>query len=113
MLRQRSDTLDESYRVFLGGLLSGGARVFSRSFLNEIVSGIPKIEEGLIVGGEMEGVGLLSVSPRDEPLWIVAKGICDFANRKRDRVIKTARPIACRNRRPLCFRHLRQLLITY
>ena len=45
----------------------------------------------------MEGVGLLSVSPANEPAWIVVKGISDFADENRDVVIEQYRPIACRN----------------
>jgi nucleoside phosphorylase len=60
------------------------------------VNGVPPAEDG-IVGGEMEGVGLLSVSPRDDPIWIVVKGICDFADEERDRIIKKSRPVACAN----------------
>jgi len=76
--------------------LSGAARVFSRYYLAELMSQVPGVKDG-IVGGEMEGVGLLSVSPRTEPLWIVIKGICDFADEQRDVEIKKTRPVACQN----------------
>jgi len=45
----------------------------------------------------MEGVGLLSVSPRKMPSWVVVKGICDFADENRHAEIEDARPAACRN----------------
>lgn len=83
-------------QIHVGELLSGAARVFSRNFLKELMSQVPGVSDG-IVGGEMEGVGLLSVSPRAEPLWIVIKGICDFADDQRDVEIKETRPVACRN----------------
>jgi nucleoside phosphorylase len=83
-------------QVHVGELLSGAARVFSRYYLAELIEKVPGVEDG-IVGGEMEGVGLLSVSPRKEPLWIVIKGICDFADEQRDVEIKETRPLACRN----------------
>jgi adenosylhomocysteine nucleosidase len=49
-----------------------------------------------IVGGEMEGIGLLSISPPEKPSWIVVKAISDFADEDRDAIIKETRPIACR-----------------
>jgi len=51
----------------------------------------------MIVGGEMEGVGFLSVSDPENPSWIVAKGICDFADEERVHIIKDTRSEACRN----------------
>ena len=53
----------------------------------------------------MEGVGLLSVSPRKQPMWIVVKGICDFADENRDAEIAENRPLACQN--AISFRPLR------
>jgi adenosylhomocysteine nucleosidase len=45
----------------------------------------------------MEGVGLLSLSPANDPAWIVVKGISDFADEDRDAVIEGNRPLACGN----------------
>jgi adenosylhomocysteine nucleosidase len=85
------------YQVFFGGMLSGGARIFSSAFLRELVNGVPAAEDG-IIGGDMEGVGLLASSPRDNPVWVVVKGISDFANDERHRGIDAAaRTAACRN----------------
>lgn len=84
------------YQVHIGALLSGSARIHSRLFRDELVSLIPPEEDG-IIGGEMEGVGLLSISPANDPAWIVVKGISDFADEDRDAVIEQNRPIACRN----------------
>jgi adenosylhomocysteine nucleosidase len=50
-----------------------------------------------IVGGEMEGVGLIAISPDRDPAWIVVNGISDFADEDRDQVIEQNRPLACRN----------------
>ena len=51
-----------------------------------------------IVGGEMEGVGLLAASLKaDDPIWCVVKGISDFADENRDAEIVIGRPRACRN----------------
>ncbi len=84
------------HTISFGELLSGAARVFSRHYLAELLTLVPGVKDG-IIGGEMEGVGLLSVSPRKQPLWIVVKGICDFADENRDAEIADNRPIACRN----------------
>jgi nucleoside phosphorylase len=96
--KAKESTTDEKrgYQVFFGDVLSGGARVFSRKFIRELVTGVPQAEDG-VVGGEMEGVGLLSVSPMNDPLWCVVKGISDFGDENRDQVIKESRPVACKN----------------
>lgn len=84
------------HAVSFGELLSGAARVFSRHYLAELLTLVPGVQDG-IIGGEMEGVGLLSVSPRKQPMWIVVKGICDFADENRDAEIAENRPLACQN----------------
>jgi nucleoside phosphorylase len=86
-----------SFGVHVGAILSGAARIQSRRFRDELVRGIPAGEDP-IVGGEMEGVGLLAASlTADDPIWCVVKGISDFADEGRDSVIESNRPIACRN----------------
>jgi adenosylhomocysteine nucleosidase len=85
------------FRVHLGAMLSGAARIHSRSFRDELVRSVPGGDDP-IVGGEMEGVGLLAASTAaDDPVWCVVKGISDFADEDRDAVLPTNRPIACRN----------------
>ena len=84
------------HSILFGELLSGAARIFSRHYLAELLRLVPGVKDG-IIGGEMEGVGLTSVSPRKKPSWIVVKGICDFADENRDAEIEKTRPIACRN----------------
>jgi adenosylhomocysteine nucleosidase len=85
------------FGVYLGAMLSGAARIHSGFFRDELVCSVPPGEE-LIIGGEMEGVGLLAASTAsDDPIWCVVKGISDFADENRDAVIHTNRPIACRN----------------
>jgi nucleoside phosphorylase len=86
----------QGFQVLFGALLSGGARIFSAAFREELVAGVPAGDEP-VIGGEMEGAGLLSVSPVDDPIWIVVKGISDFADEQRDTEIKRTRPIACIN----------------
>ena len=84
------------HAITFGELLSGAARIFSRHYLAELLRLVPGVKDG-IIGGEMEGVGLTSISPRKKPLWVVVKGICDFADENRDAEIEKTRPIACRN----------------
>lgn len=87
-----------AFRVHVGGLLSGGARIFSQPFLRELLADIAGSgTTGGYVGGEMEGAGLLSVCERTKPIWIVVKGISDFADDERDTEIQATRPQACYN----------------
>jgi nucleoside phosphorylase len=105
MLRREANRGAYGHRIYFGGLLSGGARIFSRRFLKELVNGVPQAEDG-IIGGDMEGVGLLSVSPPDAPIWIVVKAISDFADEERGnvkmddagrKVFEEKRRVACLN----------------
>lgn len=93
---QKSNRNSDNYKVHVGAILSGSARIRSKYFRDELVSSIPPGDD-LIVGGEMEGFGLLSISPPDEPIWIVIKGISDFADEFRDDVIEEGRQKACSN----------------
>lgn len=96
-LRSGYDNGTYDHQVFFGGMLSGGARLFSSAFLRELVDGVPAAEDG-VVGGDMEGVGLLASSPLDAPSWVVVKGISDFADEARHRQVDgAARAAACRN----------------
>jgi nucleoside phosphorylase len=86
-----------SFGIHVGAMLSGAARISSRRFRDELVRGVPSGEDP-IVGGEMEGVGLLAASTAaDDPIWCVVKGISDFADEDRNLVIETSRPLACGN----------------
>lgn len=86
-----------AFGVHLGALLSGAARIHCADYRNELVRLVPT-GENAIVGGEMEGVGLLAASVAgDDPIWCVVKGISDFADEDRDTVIGSSRAPACRN----------------
>ena len=88
---------EHPYGVHLGPILSGAARIHSALFRDELVRSVAT-GEGPVIGGEMEGVGLLAASVEaDNPIWCVVKGISDFADEHRDAVIDSSRPIACRN----------------
>jgi adenosylhomocysteine nucleosidase len=86
-----------SFGVHVGPILSGAARIHSKRFRDELVRAVSAGRDR-VVGGEMEGVGLLAASlAADNPIWCVVKGISDFADEDRDAVIERYRPIACRN----------------
>ena len=75
-----------AFSVYLGAMLSGAARIRSSFFRDELVRSVPAGEDS-IIGGEMEGVGLLAASTAaDDPTWCVVKGISDFADEHRDAV---------------------------
>jgi nucleoside phosphorylase len=81
------------FKIHVGAILSGAARIRSRTFRDELVRNVPAGEDP-VVGGEMEGVGLLAASTASsDPIWCVVKGISDFA----DEVIDQHRRLACRN----------------
>lgn len=84
------------FRVSTGLLLSGGARISSRSFRDSLVAAVPPGREP-VIGGDMEGVGLLSVSHARDPRWVVVKGISDFAEGGAGSTKPAVRLAACRN----------------
>ncbi|MDM8549340.1 hypothetical protein QUF72_04645 [Desulfobacterales bacterium HSG2] len=95
LFQKANRTYTKDYRVFFGTILSGSARIFSAVFRDELLQMLPQGDK--IIGGEMEAMGLLSISPPKYPIWIVVKGISDFANKDRNEIIKQSRPLACRN----------------
>lgn len=98
--------VERSYRIHFGAMLSGAARIHSAFFRDELVRGVPSDDP--IVGGEMEGVGLLAASRgADDPVWCIVKGISDFADAERDRDVAEARAAACRNAADFVFSALR------
>ncbi|MDC0712394.1 hypothetical protein POL68_28280 [Stigmatella sp. ncwal1] len=85
-----------TFRISFGTLLSGGARVSSQQFRDELFNHAPS-GRFPVIGGDMEGVGFLAVAPAERPVWIVVKGISDFGE---DPVADTApsnRATACLN----------------
>jgi adenosylhomocysteine nucleosidase len=97
LFRREQERGAHSFDIYIGAILSGAARIHSRRFRDELIRSVPA-GDGLIVGGEMEGVGLIAASfTADDPIWCVVKGISDFADEDRDTVIEEHRPLACRN----------------
>jgi nucleoside phosphorylase len=96
MLKSEINREARAFSVSLGLLLSGGARISSGQFRDSLASQIPDGPHP-VIGGDMEGVGLLSVSPSDDPRWVVVKGISDFAEGKSSTTDVSMRETACRN----------------
>jgi nucleoside phosphorylase len=96
-LFRREQRQKHTFNVQLGAMLSGAARIHSGFYRDELVRSVPPGED-LIIGGEMEGVGLLAASETwGDPVWCIVKGISDFADENRNVVIDANRPVACRN----------------
>ncbi len=88
---------EQPFGVHVGTILSGAARIHCAAFRDELARSVLPGDRPLI-GGEMEGVGLLAASAgADDPIWCVVKGISDFADEGRDAVISESRPVACLN----------------
>lgn len=90
--KERREKAGESeFKIHIGAMLSGAARIHCAAYRDELLRIAPSEGEEF-VGGEMEGVGLLSGSMKaGDPVWCVVKGISDFADENRDNDIKTGR----------------------
>lgn len=95
-LREKART-KFGFAIHVGAMLSGAARIHCATFRDELYGTVPHGNEP-IVGGEMEGVGLLAAAVKaDDPAWCVVKGICDFADEKRAEEIKIGLTVAPQN----------------
>lgn len=65
--------------VHVGLIASGEVLSNSNNFLEELKQSEPEI-----IGGEMEGAGVLSAAERENCNWIIVKAICDWGARKTD-----------------------------
>lgn len=81
--------------VHLGAFLSGASRIHCSTYRDALCAAFP--DRGVVVGGDMEGIGLLASSDETRPRWIIVKGISDFADASRELVIKETRSRACYN----------------
>ncbi|MEO5727813.1 MAG: hypothetical protein ABI134_04745 [Byssovorax sp.] len=103
--------MGEPERVIVGTLLSGGARIESARFRDDLIANIPAMEPQ-VVGGEMEAVGAVSAATNDdidEPGWIVVKGISDFADTPSRAKIEESRNGAARSAARVVLRTLQSL----
>jgi adenosylhomocysteine nucleosidase len=86
------------FTTHFGGILSGGSRIRSQLYLRELLAAVTGgAGPGGYVGGEMEGVGLLAASEKAKPLWIIVKGISDFADDQQRAEVEARRAEACLN----------------
>jgi adenosylhomocysteine nucleosidase len=84
--------------VDLGVILSGGARIESAAYRDEVVASLPPMDQP-VIGGEMEGMGAISAALSTDPYdpgWVVVKGISDFADGPSRLKIKETRAVAAR-----------------
>jgi nucleoside phosphorylase len=95
IFRRERERTERPYAVHVGAMLTGAAHISCRAYRDHLVARCARDER--IVGGEMEGAGILSLSAKSESRWIIAKGIIDFADEDRDRVYQNNRKSACRN----------------
>lgn len=86
------------FTTHFGGLFSGGSRIRSQRYLQELLAAVTGgAGPGGYVGGEMEGVGLLAAGEKAKPIWIIVKGISDFADDQQRAEVEARRPEACIN----------------
>jgi nucleoside phosphorylase len=71
---------DAGLRVTFGTILSGGSRIESQQYRDELLSAIPATGFSQAVGGEMEAAGVVSASRNTNDAWLVVKGVSDFAD---------------------------------
>lgn len=69
----------EESEIHFGVIASGEKLVNSEEFVKELMNQEPEL-----IGGEMEGVGLVSVAERYKKDWILIKGISDWGVGKTD-----------------------------
>jgi adenosylhomocysteine nucleosidase len=94
------------FRVHVGMLLSGGARIQSASYRDYLLRFVPSGDRPF-VGGEMEGVGLPPANV--DPAWILVKGISDFADGADPDSFPARRAMACNNAAGFVLRTLTKL----
>ena len=94
MFERASKRIQYPFRVSFGTLLSGGARISSRRFRDEIARTVASNPaHGMPIGGDMEAAGLLSVAHK----WVVVKAISDFAEGTMSTTDDAERTRACQN----------------
>jgi nucleoside phosphorylase len=94
VMQRLSSRPDWKRKVHFGALLTGGARIHCAKFRDGLAKRLSCHGEP-VIGGEMEGAGLLSASSPETPIWLIVKGISDFADERRDKEIGANRPLAC------------------
>lgn len=83
----------DGFKHQFGVLLSGSAKVECTAYRDQLFRWCGQF--GSLIGGEMEGVALLSL--RKDWAGIIVKGICDFAEDGQVEEVKQHRTLACTN----------------
>lgn len=96
MLEREAEAAEWVDKVSFGAMLTGAAKIQCTTYRNELVVEFSDSGEP-VVGGEMEGVGMLATCDESAPVWIVVKGISDYADEKSDEDVKVGRTVACHN----------------
>lgn len=101
-----ADDTGGPFRVHVGTFLSGGARIQSASYRDQLLRSVPSGNRPF-VGGEMEGVGLPPANV--DPAWVLVKGISDFADGADLESFPVNRALACKNSSRFVLRTLTKL----
>jgi nucleoside phosphorylase len=98
LFERESSEGKHDFTTHFGGILSGGSRIRSQLYLRELLAAVTGgAGPGGYVGGEMEGVGLLAASEKAKPVWVIVKGISDFADDQQRAEVEARRAKACLN----------------
>lgn len=113
LVRRHADRASLPFRVHFGAMLSGSAQIRCRAYRDHLAAKLDKklvdldkqerkkAGEGLterVVGGEMEGVGLIATPPSGGlASWLIVKGISDFADEEHRDDNPESRLRACEN----------------
>ena len=110
LLRRHVAGQPPSFEVHFGAILSGNAQIRCAAYRDHLVAKFDKKLTDLdqqhrskgrslverVVGGEMEGIGLITMPPaNDETRWLVVKGISDFADEEHGNENRSNRRLAC------------------
>jgi nucleoside phosphorylase len=83
-------------RAKIGCLLTGSAQVRSEKYRDYLLRTC-RVAASNIIGGEMEAIGLLSLHERNRCIWLVVKGISDFADGDSGDDADAGKKLACSN----------------
>jgi nucleoside phosphorylase len=112
LLRRHVGRRPSSFGVHFGALLSGSAQIRCRAYRDHLVAKFNKKLNDLdaqrrkrgdvlserVVGGEMEGVGLLAMPPSGGVTsWTIVKGVSDFADEEHQSDNESHRLLASKN----------------
>ncbi|WP_437955924.1 hypothetical protein WME76_31210 [Sorangium sp. So ce119] len=113
LLRRHIERSPPGFRVHFGAMLSGSAQIRCGAYRDHLVAKLNKKLTDLdreqqkkkgsslserVIGGEMEGVGLLATPPTEGSVsWLIVKGISDFADEEHKSDSNERRSFACEN----------------